>query len=86
MSSITFRIDRLVREKELEWNRRITYREIETETGVSATTLVRWRKNYGQRVDLGALARVAQYLECDDIGELLVLSTNGNDPRTDEDE
>jgi len=86
MTTIKIRLEQLVLEKSTEWGRRITWTEIASGTGVFESTLLRWRKNQVQGIEFDALARVAQYLGCDDIGEILVLSRNGNHPETDEEE
>ena len=77
-ATIELRLDQFILEKAAAWGRRITWTEVAEGAGVDVSTLDRWRKNQVQRIELDALARVAQYLGCWDIGEILVFSPNGD--------
>lgn len=78
---IKLRLDQLIRERAVHWNRHITYKEISEATGVAETTLVKWRKGRARRVDLDILERVAEYLDCQDINEILILHPDGDGDR-----
>ncbi len=68
---IKIRLNQLIREKQAEWRKDITYRELSKETGIAQSTLVRLRKGKTQRVDLNVLDSLCKYFKCRSINEIL---------------
>lgn len=60
----------LIAEKELREKRKITYRVIAKETGVSTSTLVRYSKQNIDRIDIKTLDTLCEYFSCQP-GDLL---------------
>ena len=70
---IVIRLDQLIFEKQAEWGKKLTYREIAKATDVSLATLARWRvgKGDGQtRINLIALNALCAFFDCQP-GDLL---------------
>lgn len=63
---------RLLQEKELKLGRRISFSEIERETGITRKTLYAWRDNRISRVNTNTVEALCKFLECD-LGDLIVL-------------
>jgi putative transcriptional regulator len=68
---IKIRLAQLMREKQAEWQRNITYDDIVEATGISKTTLVRMAKERNQRVDLDVLDKLCGYFGCN-VADILV--------------
>ena len=49
--TIVNRLDQLVREKQVEWERDITYKEVSDATGIAQSTLSRMKSGKGIRYD-----------------------------------
>ena len=64
----------LIAQKEFEWGRKLTYRTISKETGISTTTLTKYI-NQGGGIDPGTLEKLCEYFECQP-GDLLVYSAD----------
>lgn len=62
----------LLAEKEFNEKRKLTYRTISEETGISTTTLTKYIKQ-GGGIDPGTLEKLCAYLACQP-GDLLVYS------------
>ena len=67
----------LIAEKEFREGRKLTYRIISKETGISTTTLTKYI-NQGGGIDPGTLEKLCEYFECQP-GDLLVYSADGPD-------
>jgi putative transcriptional regulator len=59
-----------IAEKEFKENRKLTYRTISKETGISTTTLTKYI-NQGGGIDPGTLEKLCRYFQCQP-GDLLV--------------
>ncbi len=70
---ITNRVKVLLAEKEIRENRRITYRTMASETGLSTTTIVAYVNQRIVRYDASVLVALCKYFECQP-GDLLVYS------------
>jgi putative transcriptional regulator len=64
-----------IAEKEFSENRKLTYRTISKETGISTTTLTKYI-NQGGGIDPGTLEKLCEYFDCQP-GDLLVYSADG---------
>jgi putative transcriptional regulator len=62
----------LIAEKEFREGRKLTYRTISKETGISTTTLTKYI-NQGGGIDAGTLEKLCEYFNCQP-GDLLVYS------------
>ncbi len=56
---------RLLQKKEEKLNRRISFSEIERETGVTRKTLYAWRDNQISRVNTHTVEALCKFLECE---------------------
>jgi putative transcriptional regulator len=63
-----------IAEKEFRENRKLTYRTISKETGISTTTLTKYI-NQGGGIDPGTLEKLCEYFDCQP-GDLLVYSAD----------
>jgi putative transcriptional regulator len=63
-----------IAEKEFHENRKLTYRTISKETGISTTTLTKYI-NQGGGIDPGTLEKLCEYFDCQP-GDLLVYSAD----------
>ena len=63
----------LIAEKELRENRKLPYRKIEEETGISKTTLSLYMRQEVHNIDTGTLEKLCKYLGCQP-GDLLIYS------------
>jgi putative transcriptional regulator len=72
MAKIKNRLKVLLAEKELREGRRLTYRTVSAETGLSLDTLLSYMTQRVTRYDASTLATLCEYLDCD-VGDLLVL-------------
>ena len=63
-----------IAEKEFAENRKLTYRTISKETGISTTTLTKYI-NQGGGIDPGTLEKLCEYFDCQP-GDLLVYSSD----------
>ena len=66
------RLKILIAEKEFSEGRKLTYRTISKETGISTTTLTKYI-NQGGGIDPGTLEKLCKYFNCQP-GDLLVYS------------
>ena len=64
------RVKVLIAEKETRENRRITYRTIEAETGLSKNTVGKWARNEVQDYNRGVIRTFCDYFKCD-VGSLI---------------
>jgi putative transcriptional regulator len=64
----------LLAEKEFREGRKLTYRTVSKETGISTTTLTKYI-NQGGGIDPGTLEKLCEYLNCQP-GDLLVYSAD----------
>lgn len=64
----------LIAEKEFREGRKLTYRTISKETGISTTTLTKYI-NQGGGIDPGTLEKLCKYFDCQP-GDLLVYSAD----------
>ena len=62
----------LLAEKETRENRRLTYRVVSEETGLSTNILTNYAKQRVQRYDADTLETLCKYFGCE-IGDLLVI-------------
>jgi putative transcriptional regulator len=74
------RLKVLIAEKEMRENRRLTYRQLADETGLSLDTILGYMTQRVSRYDASTLATLCEYLECD-VGDLLILDP-GQDGKT----
>lgn len=65
------RLKALIVEKEMRENRKLTYRKIAEETGISTTTIVKYTTQQVERVDLTTLETLCEYFNVG-LGELLI--------------
>ena len=68
---IKFRLKELMAEKERVEGRRITFRVVQAETGISANTLVRIGKQNMKQIGVGTMSRLLEYFDCG-AGDLIV--------------
>jgi DNA-binding Xre family transcriptional regulator len=68
---VKLRLDQLIREKQVEWQRDITYREIADSTNVSQSALVHLRKGRSKRVALDVLDSLCKFFACQSITEII---------------
>jgi len=64
------RVKVLIAEKETRENRRITYRIIEAETGLSKNTVGKWARNEVHDYNRGVIKVFCDYFGCD-VGNLI---------------
>ena len=64
----------LIAEKEFREGRKLTYRTISKETGISTTTLTKYI-NQGGGIDPGTLEKLCEYFGCQP-GDLLIYSAD----------
>jgi putative transcriptional regulator len=64
----------LIAQKEFSEGRKLTYRTISKETGISTTTLTKYI-NQGGGIDPGTLEKLCEYFDCQP-GDLLVYSAD----------
>jgi putative transcriptional regulator len=69
------RLKILIAEKELRENRKLTYRAISQETGISTTTLVLYMRQGVGAFDTGTLETLCNYLNCQP-GDLIIYSAS----------
>jgi len=69
----------LIAEKEFHEGRKLTYRTISKETGISTTTLTKYI-NLGGGIDPGTLEKLCEYFDCQP-GDLLVYSDDPPAPK-----
>jgi putative transcriptional regulator len=67
------RLKILIAEKEFREGRKLTYRTISQETGISTATLVLYMKQGVKNIDTGTLERLCEYLNVQP-GDLLMYS------------
>jgi len=67
------RLKILIAEKEFRENRKLTYRTISQETGISTTTLVLYMRQGVGAFDTGTLETLCKYLACQP-GDLIIYS------------
>jgi putative transcriptional regulator len=70
----------LIAEKEFREGRKLTYRVIAKETGISTTTLTKYIKQ-GNGIDPGTLEKLCEYLPCQP-GDLLIYAEDQPAPTT----
>ena len=73
--TIQNRLKVLLAEKELRENRKLSYRTIAEETGMSTATLTLYMKQGVGAFDTGTLEKLCEYLNCQP-GDLLVYLPN----------
>lgn len=66
----------LLAQKEIEENRRISYREIKEETGIANSTLSSWATNTTKRYDATTIAALCEFFGCE-VGDLIVYENEG---------
>ena len=69
------RLKILIAEKEFREGRKLTYRTISNETGISTATLVLYMKQGVKNIDTGTLEKLCEYLACQP-GDLLTYSAD----------
>ena len=70
---IEIRLEHVILKKQAEWGRRIIYQNIVDATGVSMSTLARWKLGKGKdqtRINLIALNALCAFFDCQP-GDLL---------------
>lgn len=67
----------LLAKKEVHENRRITYRVISEETGLSTTTLTSYAKQNVKHYAASTLEAMCTFFGCD-VGDLIYLEMNGS--------
>lgn len=67
------RLKILIAEKEFREKRKLTYRTISDETGISTTTLTLYMSQKGDRIDLNTLETLCKYFNCQP-GDILIYS------------
>jgi putative transcriptional regulator len=70
----------LIAEKEFREGRKLTYRTISKETGISTTTLTKYI-NQGGGIDAGTLEKLCEYFDCQP-GDLLIYSADSPKEKT----
>lgn len=73
------RLKILIAEKELRENRKLTYRTIAEETGISTATLTLYMSQKADRIDLTTLATLCKYLGVQP-GDLLIYTEHPPTP------
>ena len=74
------RLEILIAEKAFRENRKLTYRTIAKETGISPTTLTLYMKQGVGAFDTGTIEALCKYLDCQP-GDLLVYSADTPPPK-----
>lgn len=74
------RLKILIAEKEFREGRKLTYRTISKETGISTATLVLYMKQGVKNIDTGTLEKLCEYLDCQP-GDLLMYSPEPPEPK-----
>jgi putative transcriptional regulator len=74
------RLKILIAEKEFREKRKLTYRIIAKETGISKATLTLYMSQKADRVDLNTVSTLCEYFECQP-GDLLIYSNNPPTPK-----
>ncbi len=69
--AVKFRLKSLIERKEIEENRRITYRDIASEAGVSTNTLTQMAKQNMAQIGLVTINKLCKYFDCQP-GDLLI--------------
>lgn len=73
------RLEILIAEKAFRENRKLTYRTIAKETGISPTTLTLYMKQGVGAFDTGTIETLCKYLDCQP-GDLIVYSADNPQP------
>ena len=61
----------LLSQKEIDENKRISYKEIKETTGITISSLSAWATNKVQRFDADTIAALCEYFGCS-VGDLIV--------------
>jgi len=69
----------IIAQKEFNEGRKLTYRTISKETGISTTTLTKYI-NQGGGIDSGTLEKLCRYFDCQP-GDLLIFSDDAPAPK-----
>lgn len=69
--AIKFRLKSLIEEKEITENRKITYRDIAAEAGVSTNTLTQMANQSMAQIGLVTINKLCKYFDCQP-GDLLI--------------
>ncbi len=69
--TIKFRLKELIAKKERQENRRITYLDIQAETGISPNTLSTMNQQKIKKIGISTIDRLCAYLDCSP-GDLIV--------------
>ena len=64
VGTIRNRLKIALAEKETRDGKRYTYRELQTLTGVSTSTLTDWARGHVKHISIDALAAMCAFLEC----------------------
>ena len=82
MSLVTIhnRLKILIAEKELREGRKLPYRVISQETGVSTSTLTDYVKQRTKRYDVNVLSALCDFFRCQP-GDILIYSKESSDDR-----
>jgi putative transcriptional regulator len=60
----------LLAQKEIQEDRRISYKEIKNATGIASSTLSSWATNSTKRFDADTIADLCDFFECE-VGDLI---------------
>jgi putative transcriptional regulator len=69
--AVKFRLKSLIEEKEITENRKITYRDIAAEAGVSTNTLTQMANQSMAQIGLVTINKLCKYFHCQP-GDLLI--------------
>lgn len=69
----------LLSRRQIQEQRKITYREVARATGLQASTVTRMANNQVTRFDADTLSALCAYFECE-LGELLVYEKDEQEP------
>jgi putative transcriptional regulator len=69
--AVKFRLKSLIEEKEITENRKITYRDIAAEAGVSTNTLTQMANQSMAQIGLVTINKLCKYFNCQP-GDLLI--------------
>jgi putative transcriptional regulator len=75
---IVNRIDQLIREKQAEWERDITYEEISEATGIAKSTISRMKSD-GKGIRYDVLNGLCFFFGCQ-VGDVLVYTPDDKEP------
>jgi len=71
MGKITVRLFEVWKRRESQVGHKLTYQQVQRDTGIALNTLVGWMNDRTTRFDESVLVRLCAYFDCE-VGDLLV--------------